>query len=320
MTVLVTGAAGFIGSHLCEALLVTGREVVGLDNFDPFYDRADKQRNLAGLTGRPGFTLVEADILDHERLQATFSAHAVDEVVHLAALAGVRPSIQNPLRYQQVNVTGTAHVLECARIAGVRNLVFASSSSVYGNNDKVPFAETDPVDHPISPYAATKKAGELMAHCWHHLYGFPVTCLRFFTVYGPRQRPDLAIASFTRRIDRGQPIPLYGDGSSCRDYTYIDDIVRGTVVALEHPRPYVIYNLGGSETTRLTTLVELIEQALGRQAVRKHLPPQPGDVKATWADISHAREGLGYTPATPLADGIRRYVNWYRTANKGINP
>ncbi|MDH5526004.1 MAG: GDP-mannose 4,6-dehydratase [Nitrospirota bacterium] len=315
MTILVTGAAGFIGSHLCEALLARGERVVGVDNFDPFYPRAVKERHLAAFSGHPNFTFVEGDILDLPLLSAAFATHRVDRVVHLAALAGVRPSIERPLDYQRVNVNGTANILECCREADVGNLVFASSSSVYGNNEKVPFAESDRVDHPISPYAATKKAGELMCHTWHHLYGFPVTCLRFFTVFGPRQRPDLAIAKFTRMIDRGEPIPLFGDGTTRRDYTYIDDIIAGTVAALDRPTPYAIYNLGGSVTTPLAGLVQLIEKALGRQAVIERKPMQPGDVVATWADVACAKRDLGYTPHTPLEEGIRRYVEWYQREN-----
>jgi UDP-glucuronate 4-epimerase len=318
--VLLTGAAGFIGSHLAEALVARGRTVIGYDNFDPFYGREIKERNLAGLAGKPEFTLVEADILDRDRLEAAFREHGITEVIHLAALAGVRPSIEQPYRYQQVNVLGTANLLECARDFRVENFLFASSSSVYGNNEKVPFSEADPVDHPISPYAATKKAGELICHTYHHLYGFPVTCLRFFTVYGPRQRPDLAIAKFTRLIDREKPVPFYGDGTTRRDYTHIDDIVAGVLGALDRRTPYGIYNLGESETTSLSDMVAMIEAALGKKAVLDRQPPQPGDVRITYADISRARADLGYDPRTPIAQGIPRYVAWYREQRKERDP
>lgn len=316
-TVLITGAAGFIGSHMAEALVARGRKVVGYDNFDPFYDRKIKEQNLSALSQNQRFTLVEGDLLDRDALSAAFTGHRVTEVIHLAALAGVRPSIENPYRYQQVNIVGTANMLECAREAQVENFLFASSSSVYGNNDKVPFSEADRVDHPISPYAATKKAGELICHTYHHLYGFPVTALRFFTVYGPRQRPDLAIAKFTRMIDTGQPIPFYGDGTTCRDYTYIDDIVSGVLAALDKRMGYAIYNLGESATTTLSELVTLIENALGKKAVRNPLPLQAGDVNKTFADISLARKELGYAPSVPIADGIRHYVDWYRKKESG---
>jgi len=309
--VLVTGAAGFIGSHLSEALVGAGRTVLGYDNFDPFYGRDVKERNLGALAGNPRFTLVEGDILDAERLGAACREHAVTEVVHLAALAGVRPSIEAPLRYQRVNVLGTGAVLEVARELGVKNFLFGSSSSVYGDTAPVPFSEADPADHPISPYGATKRAGELIAHTYHHLFGLPVTALRFFTVYGPRQRPDLAIAKFTRLIDTGAPLPFYGDGTTRRDYTYIDDIVAGVLAALGKPTPFATYNLGESETTSLADLVAMLERALDKRAVLDRLPPQPGDVQVTCADISRARAELGYAPETPIARGIPRYVAWY---------
>jgi UDP-glucuronate 4-epimerase len=318
--ILLTGAAGFIGSHLAEALVARGRTVIGYDNFDPFYGREVKERNLEVLAKAPEFRLVEADILDRDRLAATFREFGIQEVIHLAALAGVRPSIEQPYRYQQVNVLGTANLLECARDFRVENFLFASSSSVYGNNEKVPFSEADAVDHPISPYAATKKAGELICHTYHHLYGFPVTCLRFFTVYGPRQRPDLAIAKFTRLIDLEKPVPFYGDGTTRRDYTHIDDIVAGVLGALDRRTPYGIYNLGESETTSLSDMVAMIEAALGKQAALDRQPPQPGDVRITYADISRARADLGYDPRTPIARGIPSYVAWYREQRKERDP
>lgn len=312
-TVLVTGGAGFIGSHLCEALLLRGDSVVALDNFDPFYPRREKERNLEGLLGRPGFTLVEGDIRSPESLNTAFTvAGRVDSVVHLAALAGVRPSILDPVRYQDVNVSGTSQVLEAMRRHGVRRLALASSSSVYGNNTKVPFSEEDPVDYPISPYASTKRACELIAHTYCHLFDFEIACLRFFTVYGPRQRPDLAIHKFGRMMLQGKPIPIFGDGSTSRDYTYIDDILLGVLAALDQVRGFRIYNLGESQTTTLAELVGLLELALGVKATRQVCPPQPGDVAITFADISRARAELGYHPTTKVSDGIPKFAAWLK--------
>ncbi len=307
--ILVTGAAGFIGSHLCEALVGRGDTVWGLDNFDPFYDPAVKRRNLAELVESDRFTFVEGDIRD--RAEILDAASNVECIVHLAARAGVRPSIDDPVVYQEVNVGGTLNLLEAARHHRIERFVFASSSSVYGNNAKVPFSETDVVDFPISPYAATKKAGELLAHTYHHLFGIHVMCLRYFTVYGPRQRPDLAIHKFTRLIEAGQPIPMFGDGTMRRDHTYIDDIVAGTVAAMDRCKGYHIYNLGESQPIRLDELITAIEMALGKKAVIQHLPTQPGDVVCTYADVSHARSELGYQPRTPLATGLTRFVEWF---------
>ncbi len=315
MRILVTGAAGFIGSHLAEALLARGDRVTGLDNFDPFYDRSIKEGNLAGLRETPGFHFLEGDIRSAGDLDRAFGAdpEGVPEVVvHLAALAGVRPSVENPLRYQEVNLGGTAQVLEAMRRHGTGRLVFGSSSSVYGNNEKVPFAETDAVDYPISPYAATKRAGELLCHAWAHLFDFRVTCLRFFTVYGPRQRPDLAIHKFARMILAGETLPLYGDGSSRRDYTYIDDILQGVIAAIDRPVPFRIYNLGESRTTELRELVRLLGDALGVTPAVAHKPMQPGDVRQTFADVTRASEELDYRPSVPVAEGIPRFVRWLR--------
>lgn len=309
-TVAVTGAAGFIGSHLCEALLADGRQVVGLDNFDSFYDPAIKHRNLAGCLSQPGFSLIEGDVRDGEAVDRLMGG--VDCVVHLAARAGVRPSIENPLLYQDVNVGGTATLLEAARRHAVRRFIFASSSSVYGNNEKVPFAETDNVDHPISPYAATKRAGELLCHTYHHLFDLSVTCLRFFTVYGARQRPDLAIHKFTRLIEAGEPIPVFGDGSMMRDHTYIDDIIAGVRAAIARCDGFRIYNLGESEPVALSDLVAAIERALGKKAIIERRPQPPGDVDRTYADVSRAREELGYRPQTRLGEGLKRFVAWFR--------
>jgi len=312
MSVLVTGGAGFIGSHLCEALLSAEREVVALDNFDDFYDPDVKRANLAACRRSPQFRLIEGDIRDGRTIDTLLRGGAVEIILHLAARAGVRPSIQQPLLYQEVNVGGTAVLLEAARRHGVRKFIFASSSSVYGNNRKVPFAESDNVDHPISPYAATKKAGELLCHTYHHLFGIDVTCLRLFTVYGARQRPDLAIHKFARLIEAGEPIPVFGDGSMMRDHTYIDDIIDGILRAIERCEGYHIYNLGESRPVTLTYLIAALEAALGKRAVINRLPPQPGDVERTYADISLARQDLGYQPATRLEDGFERFVAWLR--------
>ncbi|HKQ46991.1 MAG TPA: SDR family NAD(P)-dependent oxidoreductase [Phycisphaerae bacterium] len=309
-TALVTGAAGFIGSHLCEALLAAGWRVVGLDSFDSFYEPAVKRRNLTTCTENPRFSLIEGDIRDTEAVEN--AVRGVDMVVHLAARAGVRPSIEQPLLYQDVNVHGTCVILEAMRKFGVRRMVFAGSSSVYGNNSKVPFSESDNVDHPISPYAATKKAGELMCHTYHHLFGMDITCLRFFTVYGARQRPDLAIHKFTRLIEEGRPIPVFGDGSMMRDHTYIGDIVSGVLRAIERCSGYHIYNLGESQPVSLSDLIAAIETALGKRAVIQRLPPQPGDVERTYADIARARAEIGYEPRTALAEGLARFVEWFR--------
>jgi UDP-glucuronate 4-epimerase len=310
--VLVTGAAGFIGSHLAEALLERGDRVVGLDSFDAFYDPAIKRRNLAGALENERCELVEGDIRDRALLDSLFEREQFDAVYHLAARAGVRPSIADPLLYQSVNVEGTTALLEAMRASGCRRLLFASSSSVYGNSPVVPLRESQSVDHPISPYAATKKAGELMCHVYHHLFGFDVACLRFFTVYGPRQRPEMAIHAFTRAIDRGDAVTMYGDGSSARDYTYIDDIIQGILAVSGHFTGYTIVNLGESATTTLRELVALIERSLGRRATIETKPMQPGDVAITYADIAVARS-LGYDPRTPIAEGIGRFVVWYRS-------
>lgn len=320
-TILLTGAAGFIGSHVCEALLRRGHAVAGLDSFNDYYDPAVKRRNIgeAAHTARStgsAFHLAEGDIRDTAFLRRVFMEHRPDAVIHLAAYAGVRPSIDDPRLYAQVNIIGTVNVLECMKEFGVKRLCFASSSSVYGNNLKVPFSESDPVDRAISPYAATKKAGEVICHTYHHLYGVNTACLRFFTVYGPRQRPDLAIHKFTRLMCEGKQIPFYGDGSMLRDHTYIGDIVDGVLRALEwtdsREGRYDIFNLGESRTVSLTELVGAIAHVTGREPVLKRLPMQPGDVLATYADITHAREVLGYDPKTRLEDGLEAFWDWYR--------
>ena len=311
MNVLVTGAAGFIGSHLCERLLADGRSVIGVDNFDDFYEPHIKRRNIAPCLRSKNFQLIEADIRDRDAMDRIIGA-GVDIIVHLAARAGVRPSIAQPVLYADVNINGTMVLLEAAKEYKIDKFIFASSSSVYGNNEKVPFSEEDNVDFPISPYAATKKAGELICHTYHHLCDISMTCLRFFTVYGPRQRPDLAIHKFARLIEGGKPITVFGDGSMMRDFTYIDDIVAGTLAAIEKCDGYHIYNLGESQPISVNDLIAEIEKALGKKAVKEHLPPQPGDVERTYADVSKAIANLGYQPSTPIHVGLATFVDWLR--------
>jgi UDP-glucuronate 4-epimerase len=319
MRIIVTGAAGFIGSHLAERLCARGDEVVGLDNFDSFYPRAAKEHGLHALRTSPRFSLIEGDVRAPGDLDRALSGGPADAVIHLAALAGVQPSLAEPARYADVNVTGTIRVAEACRARGVHRLLFASSSSVYGLDSATPFKESDPCLHPVSPYAATKRAGELALFTAHHLHRLDVTCLRFFTVYGPRQRPDLAIHKFARLISAGQPIQLYGDGSTSRDYTWIDDILDGVVAALDEqqrapaPAPgFRIYNLGGSRATTLRRLVDLISAALGKTPVIEWRPEQPGDMKHTMADVSLAGRALGYAPRTPIEAGIARFVDWFK--------
>lgn len=311
--ILVTGGAGFIGSHLCEALLRGGHTVVALDNFDEFYAPSIKRSNLAEAVRHPRFSLVEGDTRNASTV-ATVIGDTVDAVVHLAARAGVRPSIEQPQLYHDVNCTGTLNLLEACKRRPHCRFIFASSSSVYGNNAKVPFSESDNVDHPISPYAATKKAGELMCHTYHHLYGMPVTCLRFFTVYGPRQRPDLAIHKFAALMERGRPIPVFGDGSMMRDFTYVDDIVDGIIRAIDCCQGYKLFNLGESRPVSVSELIAALEKALGKTAIIERRPLQPGDVQRTYADISLAERELGYRPNTSIEDGLARFVEWFRSA------
>ncbi len=312
MSILVTGAAGFIASHLSERLLGAGRSVVGLDNFDDFYDPAIKERNLRNARDREGFSLVRGDIRDPELLSGL--PGDISSIVHIAARAGVRPSIAQPALYYDVNVMGTLQLLEFARERGIRSFVFASSSSVYGNNEKVPFSEDDPVDHPISPYAASKKAGEVLVHSYHHLYDIACLCLRFFTVYGPRQRPDLAIHKFARLLAAGEEIPVYGDGSTQRDYTYVDDILDGVESALRWVESgnggYDVVNLGESRTVELRDMIRILSDAMGVSPRMRFLPMQPGDVSRTFADVSRARKLLGYDPKWGFEAGIHRFVEW----------
>lgn len=311
MNILVTGAAGFIGSHVCEHFVELDHHVIGIDNFDDFYSIKFKHSNLAELHGNSKFQFHEADIRDSNALHSIFSSNQIDIVIHLAAKAGVRPSIDFISEYYDVNVNGTVSLLESMRINKVKKMLFASSSSIYGNNPKVPFSETDRVDDPISPYASTKKSGELLCHVYNHLYGFDITCLRFFTVFGPRQRPDLAIHKFTRLIDEGKPIPFYGDGSTSRDYTYIDDIVNGVSCALNYLNGYRVYNLGESKVINLKKLVQTIENSLGKKAILNQLPLQQGDVNITYADISKSKAEIGYNPKYDIETGIKKFVEWY---------
>jgi UDP-glucuronate 4-epimerase len=318
---LVTGGAGFIGSHLVDRLLAEGWQVTVVDNFDPFYDPAVKRRNIEEHNSKGGFRLVDADIRQltvlRERLLGDY-----DVIVHLAAKAGVRPSIQDPVAYQQVNVAGTQNALELARECGVRQFVFASSSSVYGVNPNVPWREDDHVLLPISPYASTKVSGELIGHVYSHLYGIRFVALRFFTVYGPRQRPDLAIHMFTRRMLEGKPVPFFGDGTTRRDYTFVEDIVTGVRSAMDFDgSKYEVINLGNNRTVSLAEMVSGLEKVLGVQAILDRQPEQSGDVPQTWADVSKAKLLLGYEPRTEFRDGLRKFEQWFTaTASGGLSP
>ena len=311
MKALVTGAAGFIGSHLCQRLLADDWTVVGVDNFNGYYDPQIKRRNISNCLKNKNFMLVEADIRDSDAMDKA-DGDDIQIIVHLAAMAGVRPSIAQPLLYADVNVNGTMVLLELAKKHRIDKFIFGSSSSVYGNNKKVPFSEDDNVDFPISPYAATKKAGELICHTYHHLYGLSVTCLRFFTVYGPRQRPDLAIHKFAKLIEQDKPIPVFGDGTMMRDFTYIDDIVNGIVAAINMCNGFNIYNLGESRPITVNNLIMEIEKSLGKKAIRQSLPRQPGDVERTFADITKSVKELGYHPSTSIQAGLASFVAWLR--------
>jgi UDP-glucuronate 4-epimerase len=317
--ILVTGGAGFIGSHLVDHLFrAGGARVTVVDNFNDFYDPAVKRANIESHYGREDFELVEADIADGRAINELFARTRFDCVVHLAARAGVRPSLHDPLAHEESNVRGTFTLLEAARRSGISKFIFASSSSVYGLNSEVPFSEDHRIANPISPYAATKIAGEAACHVYSHLYGMRVVCLRLFTVYGARQRPDLAIHKFARLIDQGQPVPMFGDGTTRRDYTYIDDIVSGVVASMHYDASaFEIINLGESETVELRRLIELLEHSLGKRARIDHQPLQPGDVPITYANIAKARSLLGYNPRTSIELGIERFVDWFK--NKAIS-
>src|SRR5207302_6080396 len=310
MRVLVTGGAGFIGSHLVEKLLASGHEVVILDDFNDFYDPKIKHANIAGFA--KDVTIHHVDLRDGESVRNVFHRAKVDSIAHLAARAGVRPSIQQPRLYYDTNVTGTLHLLEAARVTGVERFVFASSSSVYGASKRIPFSEDEHLTQTFSPYAATKIAGEFLCSTYSHLYNLRVVALRYFTVYGPRQRPDLAIHQFTRLIHAGQPIEQFGDGTTRRDYTYIDDVIQGTVAALQYEGPlFDIFNLGESETIQLKDLIVGIENTLGKKAKINQLPEQAGDMPLTCADISKARKLLGYDPTTRLSQGLPKFIDWF---------
>ncbi len=314
MNFLVTGGAGFIGSHVCERLLNEGHTVHTLDDLNPYYASALKEKNLADLRASGGdrFRFHQGDISGASFVETAMEAAKPDQIIHLAARAGVRPSLENPALYQQVNVLGTTHLLEAARKRGVRKITIASSSSVYGVNAKVPFSEDDPVGTPISPYAASKLACEALGHVYHHLYGMDVAMLRFFTVYGPRQRPDLAINKFAKLIMAGKPIPVFGDGSTARDYTYVSDTVDGVLACTRQEFGYEIFNLGENDTVTLARMIGLLESALGKAAIIDRQPMQPGDVPLTFADISKSRARLGYDPKIKAEEGIPLFVEWFR--------
>lgn len=314
-TLLVTGAAGFIGSHVCEALLAARHEVVGIDNFDPFYSRAAKERNLVGLRGRREFRFLEGDVM-----RDPLPLDGVAAIIHLAARPGVQPSLQDPAGYMETNATATTRLLDQARRVSIGRVVFGSSSSVYGQSTPAPFGEDAVTDAPISPYAVSKRAGELVCRVFTHLYGTRIACLRFFTVYGPRQRPDLAVHRFTARVLAGQPIHMRGDGSSERDYTYVSDVVDGILAALDWTgkpglEAWRVFNLGGGGRVRLDRLIALIGSAVGREPVVERGPDQPGDVPLTDADLRRAERELGYRPKVRIEEGIRRFVSWYREAH-----
>jgi UDP-glucuronate 4-epimerase len=319
LKLLVTGGAGFIGSHLCGRRLARGDRVVVLDDFNDFYDPALKRENVAPFLRNPLFRLVEGDIRDRDLVLRTFAEERFDAVLHLAARAGVRPSLSQPVLYEEVNCVGTLHLLEAAVAHGRPPFLFASSSSVYGINSKLPFSEEDPIDRPISPYATTKRAGELHVFNAHHLHGLPAWCLRFFTVYGPRQRPEMAIARFIRSLEEDRPIPFYGDGTSRRDYTYIDDIADGIEAALEYATPgFEIVNLGGAHPVTLSELVLAIEKATGRTARLSKQPVQAGDVPVTYASVEKAERLLHFRARVPLADGLSRSVEWFRQQRSDV--
>lgn len=313
MMILLTGGAGFIGSHLAESLLRSGRRVVIVDEFNDYYDPARKRANLAGIIDHPALEVVEADIRDRTRMEGLFLRCRFPEVIHLAARAGVRPSLAQPLLYQDVNVEGTLVLLEAARRTGTEKFIFASSSSVYGDCPRMPLGEDEPSLEPISPYGLTKLTGEHICRVFQRQYGIRIAALRFFTVFGPRQRPDMAIHLFSRRILAGEEIPVYGDGSSRRDYTYIADIISGIMAVLEADLEFEIFNLGGGHSITLRELIDLLGEKLDRRPVLKRLPFQPGDVMATLADVSKAGRMLGYRPATPLPRGLDAFIEWFRT-------
>lgn len=314
--VLVTGGAGFIGSHLTHRLLGRGDQVTVLDDFNDFYDPQRKRDNIAPFQERGDFDLIEGDIRNAELVDRLFRERQFDLVVHLAARAGVRPSLKEPILYEDTNCIGTLRLLEAARRHGPEVFIFGSSSSVYGINKKVPFSENDEINQPISPYATTKRTGELLCYNYHHLYGMRIACLRFFTVYGPAQRPEMAIHKFTDLLARGESVTMYGDGNSRRDYTYIDDIIDGVVASMDQALPFEILNLGGAETTALVDLIHWLAEELAVEPQIEYLPDQPGDVPITYADVDKAARLLGYSPKVPIRDGLKRFVAWYQDKSR----
>jgi UDP-glucuronate 4-epimerase len=316
MSILVTGGAGFIGSNLCEKLICAGEKIICIDSFNDYYNPKIKEENLRSLEGSTNFTLYRMDILDREKLEEVFGKNRFDMVIHLAARAGVRPSISNASLYESVNVQGTINILECCRKYGIGKLIFASSSSVYGGNKKIPFSEDDIVDRPISPYAATKKAGELICYTYSHLFNISVYCYRFFTVYGPRQRPEMAIYKFTKLITEEKPIEIFGDGTSSRDYTYVEDVVDVIASNLENVKGYEIINLGNSSSVKVTELIKFIEKAVNKKAQVKYGHVQAGDVPVTYADILKAKKMLKYNPKTRIEEGINKFAAWFMETRK----
>jgi len=312
MHILITGGAGFIGSHLCEKLIGLNHEIICIDNFNNYYNPKIKENNLKNIIDNKNFTLYRLDILNKEEINKVLSAQKIKMIIHLAARAGVRPSLSNALLYEAVNVQGTINLLEACKDYGIKKFIFASSSSVYGDNKKVPFSEDDNVDNPASPYAATKKSGELICYTYHHLYHTSILCLRLFTVYGPRQRPEMAIHKFTRHMLEGKPIEVYGNGTSSRDYTYIDDIISGIISSLDKINGYEIINLGNSKPINLLKLINLIEKATKRKAAIRYADTQPGDVFTTYANIRKAKKMLKYQPETSIEKGIEYFVKWYK--------
>lgn len=316
MNILITGGAGFIGSHLSEKIIDLGHKVVCVDNFNDYYDPAIKENNISGIIDNENYRLYRADILDKKAIGEIFSIDGIDLVIHLAARAGVRPSLSNAALYEKVNVEGTINLLENCREHGIRRFIFASSSSVYGGNKKIPFSETDRVDFPVSPYAATKKSGELICYTYHHLYDISIFAFRFFTVYGPRQRPEMAIHKFSRKILGDKPVEVYGDGTSSRDYTYIDDIINGITNSLGCINGYEVINLGNSKPVGLLKLIGLIEETAGKKALINFEDMQPGDVFTTYADTQKARKLIDYSPETPIEKGIGHFIEWYKKKKK----
>lgn len=310
--ILVTGAAGFIGYHLCKKLLERGEKVIGFDNLNDYYDVRLKKDRLKQIEGHADFSFLKLDLCDREALKNLFADNAITMICHLAAQVGVRYSLVRPDLYQKSNLEGFLNIIELAKEHKVKNFVYASSSSVYGNNRKIPFSGKDRVDSPISFYGVTKRSNELTAYTYNHIYGLPVTGLRFFTVYGPWMRPDMALFIFTRNIVRGKPIDVYAHGKMKRNFTYIDDIVQGVMLALDRPQPYAIYNIGNDRTEDLEKYIAMIEQCLGKKAVRNYLPQQPGDMTETWADIEPIKKDYGYRPTTNIDTGVKKFVDWYK--------